>query len=545
MKYQTNKFILVFGILAMIFASGCNEDEFLTRYDKSEPSPENFFVDEVTARMAVNACQHDWLYGGALGLSRDMTIVLDAMTDDSYWRPARNPSIALTSWNINPTNNHINTWWNMSYRSINAANFAIDNIPNSSDPNFTPEKQAPFIAEAKFFRAYNYFFLTSLFGDVPLWINTEASIENFAKPRTPKSDVLKQVITDLEDAIEDLPATPTAIGAPGKAAAAALLAKTYLVTQEWSKAEVAARNAIQIAEGAGHGLMDDYLSIWSEEGNKELLFYWSYVKNSEDYGQNATVQRLSRLLPAELRIAINGDGWGYCLPQRSLFDAFEENDPRREFTLYYPGSNYEIYPGPNDFTYEHQFINEEFDTLKYTVTYTPGDMVEYDYRWSETGINVRKMTRSLTDLGNVRWDGMDIPVIRMAELYLVLAEALAEQGNAEALDWVNKVRKRPSVNLPDKTAADGTLRDIVRQERRVELSMEGLRIFDLIRWDVLGEAFGDGTKVKRHFYSDNTALLPNTRFDNPVGDVTRKPVFPTPQTELDNNPEINTQIGDW
>lgn len=543
MKSITNNILLLLASIVLVFTAGCNDDDdFLNRYDKTQPVPETFFVDAVTARMAVNACQHDWLFGHLTGLRRDMTIVLDAMTDDSYWRPARAASIALAAYNMDATNQHVVMYWRDIYRSINSANFAIDNIPSSSDPNFTPELQAPFIAEAKFFRAYSYLFLTTFYGDVPLHISAASAPEDFAKPRTPKADVLKQVIEDFKDAMKDLPAQPLVEGAPGKAAAAAFLAKTYLFTQEWDMAETTAREAIQIAEATGYGLMDDYLSIWSDEGNKELLFYWSYVANDENFGQNATVQRLSRMIPAPLRIAINGDGWGYSLPQRSLFDAYEENDPRREYTLYYPGSNYEIYPGPEDFAYTHEIRDSEGNLTTESVVYKAGDMVTFDHRWSETGINVRKMTRSLNDLGNVRWDGTDIPVMRMAELYLILAEALAEQGNSEALTWVNKVRSRPSVNLPDKTTADGSLRDIVRQERRVELAMEGLRIFDLIRWDALGETFGDGTKVKRHFYSD---YQEDNKFDVPIGDVTRKPVFPTPQVELDNNPEINTQIGSW
>lgn len=543
MKYITITIAFIAGLL--LLTTGCNEDEFLTKYSKAEPSPENFFVDDATARMAVNACYHPWLFGQADMLRRDMLILLDAMTDDSYWRPNRSFAIALERWDISPNQRHVTRWWNNIYQSINAANFAIENIPNSSDVNFTEEAQAPFIAEAKFMRGYSYLFLTTFYGGVPLFTSTASDFEKFNTERSAKADVLEQVIADFKDAKDNLPEGISQQGTPTRAAAAAFLAKTYLFLEDWPKAEAAAREAIQIAEADGYQMLDDYMSIWSDEGNEELLFYWSFVENSEDYGQNMTVQRLSRDLPPTLQLAIGGNGWGYALPQRDLYDAYEENDPRRGYTIYSPGEDYEIYPGPEPFEYTHEIIPNEGDTVRKDVTYEAGDMVEYDYRWSPTGLNVRKMTQSVKDIANPRWDGLDIPVMRMAEVYLILAEALAEQGNSEALNWVNKVRSRPSVNLPDKTSGDGDLVDLVRHERRVELAMEGLRIFDLVRWGVLEEVFGDGTKVKRHFYSDYLPDGSSNKYDAPVGDLSLEPIFPIPQDEIDQNSEINTNSPGW
>lgn len=545
MKSISIKLLFTIPLLLVLTLTGCNDEDFLNRYDKSKPSPESFFVDATTARMAVNACYNPWVLGGSNALQRDLTILLDAMTDDSYWRPNRNASIALERWDVSPTHDNVGAWWRMCYQSINAANFAIDNIPNSSDPSFTEEAQAVFIAEAKFFRAYNYLFLVTFYGDVPLFNKAVTTPEEVHKPRSPKADVFAQIIADFRYAADHLPAKQDIPGTPNSAAAAAYLAKTYLHTGEWNKAELAAKEAVEAAEGAGFAMQDNYMSIWSEEGNKELLFFWSFMHNSEDYGQNMTVQRLSRDLPAALRVAINGDGWGYALPQRDLYDAFEAGDPRREYTLYSPGQPYEVYPGPADFAYTHERLDESGNKVNWDVVYKAGDMVEYDYRWSPTGLNVRKMTRPVNDLANVRWDGLDIPVLRMAEVYLILAEALAEQGKAEALDWVNKVRQRPSVNMPAKTVADGDLVDMVRHERRVELAMEGLRVFDLIRWGELSNVFGDGTKVKRAFYSDFLPASSSNKYDAPVGNLTLNPIFPLPQDELDNNNQINTNNPGW
>ena len=537
-----SKLIWATSLSILILFQGCNEDEFLNRYSKSSPNPDNFFVDASSARMALNACYREWMHGGALTLDRDMIIILDAMTDDSYWRPNRNTSIQLEQWNIYPSHTNMSTWWRMFYRSIIAANFAIENIPNSSDPGFTEELQKPYIGEGLFFRAYNYLFLTLFYGDIPMFAGLEKDVEQFSKPRTPRAQVYEQIIADLELAAEYLPDEALIPGTPNKAAALGFLAKTYLIVGENTKAEQAGRNAVASIERGGYALQSDYMSIWSEEGNKELLFFWSFVDNSEDYGQNMTVQRLSRDLPGTLKSNINGDGWGYSLPQKDLYDAFEEEDPRRAFTLYSQGDDFGVYEG-SEVVKDVEYIeyNEAGEKISTKIDIQPGQMVKYSSRWSPTGLNVRKMTKSVKDNANVRNDGLDIPVMRVAEVYLLLAEALAEQGKPEALDWVNLVRARPSVNMPPKTVADGDLVDLVRHERRVELAMEGLRIYDLIRWGVLSETFGDGKKVKRSMFSDYLPDDSSLKYDSPVGNLSLDPVWPIPQEEMDQNDQINVQ----
>ena len=533
-------FSLLLGVLILC---SCSEDSFLDRYPEADPNPENFFVDATSARKALNAVYNPWSRSSDMYM-RDLVIMFDAMTDDSYWRPARSASIQQERWDLKPTITSFNSYWTYPFRSINAANFAIENIPNSTSSSFTEEQQVPYIAEAHFLRAFSYMFLTSLFGDVPLLTKSVESLDEFNQPRVSKELIYQQVIEDLKYAKENLPTEQLdAPGAATKATAAAYLAKAYLYMEDYSNAETAGREAVQIAESSGYYLVDDYLSIWDEnnEGNPELLFYIGYIPNIDGYGQNMTVQRICRDLPPEFVSIFGGAGWGYALPQRDLYDTYEEGDPRRAYTFFMPGDVYGQYNGSTPFTYTHKDYNENGEIIEWTTTYKPGDDVIYDYRWSPTGLNVRKMTSSLASLTNVRWSGLDVPVMRVAELYLILAEALAEQEKPEALDWINKVRARPSVNMSPKTTADGSLVDIVRHERRVELSMEGVRLFDLLRWKTLGDVFGDGTKVKRHFYSDFLSESEaNSKFDAPLLSLPTHYLFPIPQDEIDQNNEINS-----
>ncbi len=542
--FRNNINIKLIAIVLFSLGACVKEDTFLNRYPKDAPNPSNFFVNEISARQAVNACYTPWQLNTDM-YQRYLSVLLDALTDDSYPSPNVADQVKLKAWNITPTMGYLISWWRYPYQCINAANFAIDNIPNSTDPTFTPEKQAPFIAEAKFFRAYSYLFLTTFYGDIPLLTSAASDFNEFNTPRSPRADVMAQVVEDFTYAKDNLPETQKLYGPPPKAAAAAFLAKTYLFLKDWPKAESAAREAIQIAEGSGHKLQDNYLSIWTDEENPEVLFAWTYIENVNGFGEGITILRLCRNLPTTLKKGIYGDGYGSVNPQRSLYDAFESDDPRRGYTLFSPGDDFGIYNGTTVFTDTYETYNDAGQIVDSTVTYHPGDMVKYDYRWGVTGMNPVKGLRSMKPLVNVYQSGQDWPVMRMGELYLILSEALAEQGKPEALDWVNKVRARPSVNVAPRSLNDGrpgsgSLVEILRHERRVELALEGERIFDLLRWGTLSQVFGDGTKVKRHFFSDFLPVGNASKFDAPIGNLNLDPVFPIPQYELDHNTSINT-----
>jgi starch-binding outer membrane protein, SusD/RagB family len=537
-----NLLLIVFtGILFSL--SSCEED-FLNRFPLDQPSPDVFFVNEQSAKMAVVAAYQPWTRNANM-YQRDLVIMFDALTDDSYWRPSRAASISFSQWNINSADGTSQAYWQYAFQSVNAANFALKEIPSLLDKGLTQAQIDPYLGEAHFMRAFSYLFLVTFFGDVPLLDKPLGSFEEFEQPRASASKVYEMILADFTAARDKLPdAWPGAFkGSATKSAAAGYLAKAYLYTKQWAQAETAARNAVSIAEAAGHFLVSDYESIFSvnNEANPELIFYISYIENSEDFGANYLIQRITRATPPEFNHVYGLVGWGYALPMRDLFDAYEQGDPRREYTLHYPGKPYGIYQTTKPFTYSHRTYDNQGKLVTYSKTYNAGDPIDYDYRWSETGLNVKKSTYNVAHLANERWAGLDVPLMRMADLYLILAEALAEQGKDEALLWVNKVRARQSVNMPPKSKTAGTLVDLVRHERRVELAMEGQRLFDLVRWGKVKETFGNGTKVKKHFFSD---YLPAndlaTRFarpllDNYPGNVV---LFPIPQLEIDRNSKI-------
>jgi hypothetical protein len=537
----------IFGmaLTLALFLSACDE-EFLDRYPKANPSPDNFFVDEASAKSAAVAAYNPWVRANLQNMHfKELIILLDALTDDSDIRLNGGDRIQMRNWDFQPNHGMIADWWRYIFESVNAANYAIENIPVLLDEGLTQERINPYIAEARFIRGYDYLVLVTLFGEVPLHSATLKTVDEYSQPRASIDAIYEQIISDFTFAKEHLLDNDDAYkGTPTKSTAAAFLAKAHLYRKDFPQAESAARDAITMAEMNGYALLDDYNSIFdiNNEGNAELLFYFPFVRNDERYSTTMSVERGVRELPGQLNHIQGGEGWGYALPSRDLYDAFEDGDSRRRYNIIAPGDIFGIYNNADPFAYTHRTYNESGEIVETSVVYESGDEVIYDYRWSPTGMNVQKMKENLSGLTNVRYGGTDIPAMRMADLYLILAEALAEQNKDEALLWVNKVRARESVDMPAKTLSDGSLVDIVRHERRVEFAMEGQRIFDLLRWNIVKDIFGDGTKVKLHFFSDHLTD-PGIRFMDPPGldrFADGKIYMPIPQFEIDQNAMINS-----
>lgn len=534
-------------IYTIILAAGCLlglascSDSFLDLHPLDKPTSDNFMESASSARQLVVAALNPLvaqtqMYGKRFG------IICDGLTDDSGLR--LNGLTDVQNWDITPTQQYARDWWRYTYRSINAANYAIRAIPLLEQKGVSQEEIDQYVGAARFIRAFNYLFLVTFYGAVPLIDHPLESFEEFSQPRAAESEVYKLILDDFNFGKKALSKDGAGFkGMPTRAAAAAFYAKTLLYTKDFVGAEAAAREAIQMAENDGYHLIDSYPDIFSidNEENPELLFYLAYERNSGLWEQDFCVERNCRDIPGALKYIQGGDGWGYALPTRDLYDAYEDGDPRREYTLYYDGTYFGKYTPASPFTYKDYHYENGVEVSE-SVTLNTGDDVLYDYKWSPTGFNVKKLTEDLTGLTNVRYAGLDWPLMRMADLYLILAECLAEQGKDEALVWVNKVRSRPSVNMPARTKADGPLVDLVRHERRVELAMEGQRLYDLFRWDAIKEVFGDGHKVKLHYNSD---YLPDSSSDKykTVPGLAKYSgnhiLFPIPQDEIDQNSAID------
>lgn len=324
--------------------------------------------------------------------------------------------------------------WTNWYKAIGRATHAIE---YTEGYGLTDEAyKNRLIGEAKFLRAYHYFFLVRGFGDVPL--QHISLIE-----RAPKADVYAFIEADLLDAINKLPNKSDYeskdLGRATKGAAQALLSKVYLYEKKWQQAYDMAQTVI----GSGqYGLENDYAVLWrvTSENGTESIFEVQGRGEVVAHG----VQQYSETQGAR---GTSGWGWGFNTPSQNLLDAYNAagDDIRRDATIIFAGET----------LYDGREVSASVENPMYN---------EKAYSSANAGAG----------------DGdKNIRVLRLAEIYLIAAEAANELGNTDAaLTNLNVVRGRVHLGEITNTA---NLRQAIWNERRLELAFEHDRWFDLVR----------------------------------------------------------------
>jgi hypothetical protein len=540
MKNKIFRIIFILATVALL--TQCKENILLNQAPQDAPNQGNFFTNAASARQSVVAIvpiwSNYWFYQNCF-----IPTYADMLSDDAwlYGNRKNNPWRSnWTDWNITPDfgvadgSALLQFWWSTLYQGINAASFAVDNIPNSTDKGFTPELQKKYIGVAKMYRALGYIYLSTLWGDVPLHKSFISNVNDAYVAKSPKSEVLQFAIEDLIYATANIPDSWKGddLGLPTKAAAAGFLTRAYLCEKDFPHAEAAANNALTIATTDGFAMMDDYAFMESEasQPNKEWIFAFQFIPNDATglFSNRGSVYRGVRDDPTYIQNLTYGAGFGYAVPTRNLVDAFEKNDPRRKASMWIAGDFFGIYHGDNKL-YKNP-------VTKLTITYHEGDSIKYQNGWSFGNVNTRKIITDIRTLSAAEESGMDIPVLRYAELYLYYAEALIENNKiAEGMAQLNKVRARPSVNMPPLTASgQDDARKKLRHERRIELNMEGVRIFDLFRWGIMKDVFGEGPGAKKILgVVGNDTIYRQTNCQFP-----RNNVLPIPQLEIDVNKKM-------
>ena len=344
--------------------------------------------------------------------------------------------------------------WRWNYAGVTRANYIMefkDNIDFAGKDLI--------IAQTRFLRAFYYFELVKFFGDVPLIVDRRLGVDDVTEiPRSPRSEVYAQIEFDLIAAAEDLQVMPSRKGEVSQGAAKSLLGKVYLY--QGKNAEAAAVLQEVINSGV-YSLIPDFNDLFkvSSEGNSETVFDVEY-SGLEGGSYGCLICLEGNAGPGFQGIRqyegpVYGDGNSYNLPTQNLYDAFDPADPRREATILDIEAFIAAQPDPSAITYA---IGGGGHTGYYNNKYIK--------RQGEFGLPDNDLTSPV----NYR-------VIRYADVLLMAAEALYQTGDAgTAQTYVNQVRAR--VSMPDITL--GSVEDIWN-ERRLELSCEGHRFFDLVR----------------------------------------------------------------
>lgn len=479
----------------LLITAGC--EDFLQKDPQGELTQEAFPVTSSDALLATNAVYstiRDWLYHSG-GFP-----IMDIMSDDAH--KGSNPNDQLPTlgpvenFTFTTTQDGLDRWWSALYEGIKRANVVIEKVP-TIDMNTDLRNRC--IAEASFLRGLYYFDLVRAFGGVP---KVTVSIAPTKVPRSTTTEIYDLIIADLEYAITNLPEKsaygPDDAGRATKGAAKALLAKVYLFRKDFINAEKYALEVIISDEYDLEPVFADANGKLGEHGVESVFEIGAMEVEGVSGNQYANTQGV-RGSPNR--------GWGFNRPSLDLRNSFETGDPRLEATIIDLG---EILDGVlilGDGTTPDETLDEE------------GNVIEVECYNQKIWYPGNTTT---TQMGHNR------RLIRYADVLLIAAEALNENDNPDdALLYLNEVRRRARQGddsiLPDITeTGKGALRDIIIEERRHELALEGHRFWDLVRTDKAATVLG------------------------PLGFVAGKhELFPIPQNEIDISQGSLEQNPNW
>lgn len=347
--------------------------------------------------------------------------------------------------NINASNTGLAYYWGAMYNTIYLANLAIINIPKNNTISEAAKRQ--YIAEARFVRAVNYFYLTNLFGDVPMAVSDDYRV-NATLPRTPVKDIYQLVIDDLNYAQQNLSITyPGAITyAPriraNRYSAKALLARVYLYQGDWANAETLATEVIEAKDAVG-------AALYAMESNLNNVFLLTSKEVILSLVQGST-------------LLYTYDGYAFVAASATTIPTYQFTD---EFMNNFPAV------APLDL--------RKTNWMKANSVTTGGQTKLY---YAPNKYKLRAGT------GTVKTEALAL--LRLGETYLIRAEARAQQSKlALAIADMDVIRRRAGFTVATPAATpQPALLDLIAKERSLELFAElGHRWFDLKRRGVADE----------------------------------------------------------
>lgn len=356
---------------------------------------------------------------------------------------------------IQPSNGEVGGIWSASYVGINRVNYILDALPKVSD--LTEAQRASYRGQMLWLRGVYYSILVKYYGGVPIVDKPTQSVDSASinLPRATQAETYAFLIKDLEEAATLLSAARSN-GRATQGAANALLARVYLETGDNTRAR---DKATGILSNTAYRLVPSFNDLWlvTNKNSSESIYEVQFTTTNANsaafwFAPTALGGRLG-FAPTSGPLPNGGIG---------LYDAFQAGDTRRDASI---------------------------------ATHSSGQRYGFKYRQIGAG----------TD---------NIPVLRLAEQYLIRAEANARLNAAAATVQadINVIRNRAGLaNLSATVTSQQALLDAILQERRVELAFEGFRFMDLRRH---GKAL---------------ALL---------GISAQKLLWPLPQSERDVNPNL-------
>jgi len=473
----------------------------------------------------------------------------EALSDNAYLKSDAFGGVSLIgNGSYDARNGRVTGEWRYYYGGIRKCNLLLQNIDNIT--GLDPQKKSRIIAETRFIRAYAHFRLSTWYGDVPLVDKVLSLSEARTITRTPHADVIAFVLDELEIIQPDLPVTyaTTDRGRITRAAAIGMRARVNMVQNNWQAVVADCEKLINTTDNGSFSLYPDYKNLFTVEAeyNNEVILDLQYggsrLQSMQRFFLPQTVGKLrSNLVPTQALVddytMLNGR---HIDDPASGFDEenpFSNRDPRLEFTILHHGSQITDFDGVNQTILTEPGSDPQTNTIE-------------DQGASASGYYFQKYyDRSAVNYSS----GVNLIMLRYADVLLMYAEAKNELNQMTADVWDKTLRAiRARAGFTDASALnfDGSLsqadqRAVIRRERRVELAFEGLRIFDVRRWQIAevvlnGPVKGIRVESGQFPRDENGYIIVENRIFQP-----KHQLWPVPQYELDQNPDLAPNNTGW
>lgn len=513
------KKIFIILIASGWIMSGCNTNLLNTKPDDSYVET-NFWTTPQAANAALTGAYEELstagIYGGVATPLFEETASPNAYSYDNTdsWNSIAEGLQSAATAKIIPNR------WSACYGGIGRVNTFLANVDRVT--TLDADLKTRMKGEAHFLRAMYYFILENYWGDVPLITAPPDPKTQDSLARTPRAQVVDQIMKDIDSAVQVLPLKYSAsdLGRATKGAALALKARVLLYEAspllnpsgdkaKWKAAADAANVVITMAHDAGYGLYPNYRNLFlpENENNKEVIFDVQFIYplqgNSFDlidrqYNSNAPLLGMAEAYEMQATgLPITDAASGY-----DANNPYVGRDPRLYATIVYPGDKY-----MGSIVDNKRFAITGYGLEKYSI---------YTEDAPAKGLGDLKGGQSYTNY----------IVLRYADILLMYAEAENEEAGPgpSVYSAVNQVRER--AGMPDLPAAlsQDDMRKAIRLERRVEFAGEGYYYNDIRRWKTAEVVMN--AKIYKY---DHTVI--ETRQFDPSKDYW----WPIPQAELDLN----------
>ncbi|PWG78755.1 RagB/SusD family nutrient uptake outer membrane protein [Pararcticibacter amylolyticus] len=520
-------------VAALLLVTSCQKLD-LAPYDRDTDL--NYWKKPESALYSVNKC-----YQGMN--NADEVLYADAMTDNAYTKVPNTHNQAVGNGSFSTADSYIASVWDYRYAGIRQCNLLLNNIQQV--PGLSDELRNRYTGEATFIRVYHYFELYSRFGDIPYFTNVLSMNESKSIARMPKAEVVNKLLADLSGIIDNnyLPPSYDSQNTGRITRWAAMGLKARILMFEGRYAEVSPiTNAIMT--NGGFSLFNSYegLFLVQNENNPEVLLDIQYLAVDREHNIQynflpPSLGGYSQLSPLQELVDdyITLDGYPVKNAPAGSYNPsnpFNNRDPRLAATIIYNGNSYKMADGT--------------DHVVNTSKNASPDGFGFSSDASATGYYLKKY-----------WDnsyranlmsGLNIILMRYADILLMHAEALAEQGRLDAAEWDRTIRLiRQRAGFSDSRAlsfpGSDNLVSIVRRERRCELAMEGLRHKDIIRWKIAENVMNGWV---HGLYTGDAVGTDNgyVRVENRKFDPAKDYLWPIPQKDRDLNSNL-TQNPKW